>query len=95
MPFILQYVYYAFETGLIVLEIAFAQEAGEQKFQRKNIPWGGIFLALTWGAMHILLKGPQAGLGTMMNAFLYGIVFILLKKDVRVAYPLIFVAFAL
>ncbi len=54
LKFIFQYIYYIFEVGLFVLLIVFAQEAGEIWFKKRNIPWGGILLSLTWGLAHNL-----------------------------------------
>ncbi len=42
IKFIFQYIYYLFETVLVVLIIASGQKAGEVWFHRDRIPWGGI-----------------------------------------------------
>jgi len=37
--------------------IALFQRAGEQQFDIPAVPWGGIGIALTWGALHLLTGG--------------------------------------
>lgn len=55
--FLLQHLYYLFESILILLLIILGQQAGEFLFpQSPRIPWGGIFCALTWGMLHGLTK---------------------------------------
>lgn len=73
--FALLIVYYLCETALIVLVLALGQRAGEMRFGRPALPWGGLLLAITWGAIHILLQGPAAGIYAMAAAVLYGCVF--------------------
>lgn len=72
--------------------------AGEDKFKvkyTKYIPWGGIMCGLTWGLVHILTKGLATGLGCLVMSILYGIVYLLLKKNIRYAYIIISLMFAL
>lgn len=95
VPFILQYIYYMFESSLIVLTIIFGQKAGELIWNNKNIPWGGIFLALTWGVMHTFSKDMSTGIWAFSSAIVYGIVFLLMKKNVKYSYVFIFLMFAL
>lgn len=95
LAFIFQYIYYIFETALIVLIIAFSQKAGEDKFQNKKFPWGGVFLGITWGLMHVLTKDLQTGIMCFVISILFGIVFLLLKKNIRYVYIAIFLMFVL
>ena len=96
LKFIFQYLYYLFEVALMVLIIAFAQRAGENWTGLKRIPWGGLFLGLTWGLVHMLTKGSiSAGLLSLLGAALYGVIYIAVRKNLAFAYPLIFLAFVL
>ena len=84
LHFVFQYVYYAFETILFSLIIIFSQKAGELRFKKQNIPYGGIFAALTWGLIHALTQGSLfVGLYAAVNGLVFGIVYLLLKRDVR------------
>lgn len=95
IKFIFQYIYYIFEALLIVLTITFGQRAGEMLFKNKMIPWGGFFLSITWGLMHILMQDLTTGIFAVIVSILYGIEYILLNKNIRYAYPLIFLMFIL
>lgn len=94
-----QYIYYFFETVLVVMVIAFGQRYGEEKWgneKTKYIPWGGIICGLSWGLVHALTKGSLlVGLEALFGSILYGIAYLLLKKNVRYAYPLITLMFIL
>ncbi len=94
--FIFQYIYYAFETVLFMLIIIFAQKAFEVWFKRKNIPYGGIICGITWGLAHISTKGSLwIGLETMFLGFLLGVTYLLVNKDIKKTYILLFIMFAL
>mgnify|MGYP000890512557 CR=1 FL=1 len=96
LKFTFQYLYYLMETVLIVLIIVFSQKAGELKFSKSNIPWGGILVGLTWGLAHALTKGNlNAGILSFFSGLLYGVVYLLVKKNIRIAYPLIACMFIL
>lgn len=96
LQFIFQYMYYIVETGLFVLIIVFAQQAGEIWFKRSNVPWGGILVALTWGLAHILTKGDLlVGLLSCLGGLLYGCVYLSCKKNLFIAYPIILLMFVL
>lgn len=92
---IFQNVYYLFEAALILLTIAFGQKFGETLLKRGSLPYGGIFLALTWGLIHILLQGTQTGVYAFLMSILYGTVYILLKKNIRYSYIMIAIIFIL
>lgn len=90
LKFIFQYMYYLMETALILLIVVFGQKAGELKFHKSNIPWGGILVGLTWGLVHALTKGElMVGILGFVSGILYGTVYLIVKKNVRIAYPLI------
>ncbi len=94
--FIFQYIYYVVESGLVVLVISFAQKAGELWFNNKFIPYGGIFVALTWGLVHTLTNGSlKTGLIAALAGIIFGVMYLLLGKDLRKAFPLICLAFIL
>lgn len=96
LKFIFQYIYYFFETILFVLIIVFAQKAGETWFSKKNIPWGGIFVALTWGLAHIFTKGElMVGISASVVGLLYGVAYLVSKKNLYIAFPLILLMFIL
>lgn len=95
VKFIFQNIYYLFETALIVLTIAFGQKFGDMITKREKFPSGGLFLALTWGLVHILTQSPLTGIYTFSMAVLYGIVYLLLKKNARYSFILIAIMFIL
>lgn len=96
LKFIFQYMYYLFETVLVVLIIIFGQRAGEVWFKSSKIPWGGFLVGLTWGLVHMLTKGDLLiGLLSCFGGVLYGILYLTVKKNVYIAYPLIFLMFVL
>lgn len=96
LKFIFQYIYYFFETILFVLIIVFAQKAGETWSNKKSVPWGGIFVALTWGLAHIFTKGElMVGISTSVVGLIYGIAYLVSKKNLYIAFPLILLMFIL
>ncbi len=95
VTFIFQNIYYLFEAALILLTIAFGQKFGETLFKKGSLPYGGIFLALTWGLIHILLQGTMTGVYAVFMSLLYGLVYILLQKNIRYSYMMIALVFIL
>ena len=95
LKFIFQYTYYIFETGLFLLIIIFAQKAGEIWFKKGNIPWGGLLVGLTWGLAHIFTKDLSTGLIAFIGGLLYGSVYIICKKNLLIAFPIILLMFVL
>lgn len=94
--FIFQYIYYAVETTLFTLIIVFAQKAFEKWFNKPNFPYGGIVCGLTWGLVHILSKGSvSTGLISMFISFGFGMVYLLLNRDIRKTYVVLFIMFML
>jgi len=73
--------------------LCFAQEAGEELFRNRYIPYGGLILALLWGTPHILYHGITNGLFAVFGAIIYGIVYVVLEKNYKYAYPIIFFMF--
>lgn len=64
--------YYLAETLVIVLLVGYGHRWGTERWGRPGVPWGGLALACTWGAAHLLLQGPAGGLYAMFAAVLYG-----------------------
>lgn len=94
--FLMQYIYYAFESLLTMLIIAHGQKAFENWFSHiKFIPFGGILLALTWGLIHIFIQGTSTGIYTVIQALLYGSVYMVLHKDYKTSYVAIALMFML
>ncbi len=95
LKFIFQYIYYIFETALFTMILVYAQKAFEVWFKRKNIPYGGIILAVTWGLAHIFTKGSiTVGLMAALGGFTFGIVYLLVNRDIRKTLPILFLMFA-
>lgn len=96
VKFIFQYIYYIFEAVLVLLIIVFGQKAGEMSFKNKRLPWGGFLLGVTWGLIHLLTKGDLViGLILCLASVLYGIAYLAVKKNIYIAYPIIFLMFVL
>ena len=95
VKFIFQYIYYVFETILVTLILVFGQEAFEKWFQKPNIPYGGIVVALTWGIAHFFTKDLVTGILTVILGFAFGSVYLLANKDVRKTYLILLIVFVL
>lgn len=93
--FVFQYIYYLFEVGLVFLIVAFGQKFVEALLGHESrIPFGGIVLCCTWGAIHIVSQGSlYTGLGVMVFALLYGCIYLLLSRNARYAYLAMALAF--
>jgi hypothetical protein len=86
-------VYYLSEAFLIVLLILFAQRAGQNRFGRPDLPWGGLVLGLTWGVMHFFLQGVTAGIYAMFAAVLYGVIVLFGPRSIWAIWFLVTIAF--
>lgn len=95
VKFIFQYIYYIFETVLVMLILVFGQNAFEKWFHKQNIPYGGIIVALTWGIGHFFTKDILTGIVTMISGLAFGSVYLLTNRDVRRAYPILWIMFVL
>lgn len=96
IAFIFQVVYYFFEGLVMMVLIAFGQEYGERQFGKKNIPWGGILLALTWGLFHYITKfSLETAISCSLIAVYFGICYLLLKKNAFYSWILFFVVYTL
>lgn len=95
VKFIFQYMYYIFETFLFMLILIFGQKAFEKWFIKTNIPYGGIVLAVTWGAGHFITKDILTGIVTVIMSLAFGSIYLLVNRDIRKAYPILFIMFVL
>ncbi len=96
VKFIVQYIYYIFETCLFTLIIVYGQKAFELWFKNNKIPYGGIILAATWGVAHIFTKGSlTVGLLSALAGFLYGSVYLIANRDIKKTLPVLFIMFML
>lgn len=93
LKFIFQYIYYTFEVMLVTLILVFGQKAFEQWFNKVNIPYGGIILALTWGVAHFFTKDILTGIVTIISSLAFGSIYLLVNRDIRKNYPILWVMF--
>lgn len=76
---------------VIVLLIAFGQKLGEDISSNLRVPYGGGILACAWGIINIITGSLYSGLYTFIVALGFGMIYILLRKNLRLVYPLIFI----
>jgi len=95
LAFIGQYIYYIVESALFLAIIVFGQKFGELVIKKNNIPWGGILCGLTWGLGHILTQDLFTGIYSVAKSIAFGVVYLLLKRNVRYAYPVLALMFML
>ena len=91
-----QYLYYLFEVLLVLLIIIYGQTAFEKWFNNNKIPFGGILVALTWGIGHWYTKGSLgAGIYTAVGGFVFGAIYLLTNRNVKLSYILLCIMFIL
>lgn len=95
LKFVFQYIYYIFETVLVTLILVFGQNAFEKWFHRKNVPYGGIIVAITWGIGHFFTKDILTGIVTVISGLAFGSVYLLAGRDIRKTYPILWIMFVL
>ena len=93
--FWVQYLYYIFEVMLVLLIIIYGQKALETLLEKESlIPFGGIILAVTWGAIHFVSRGVGLeiwnGISTMIFSVLSGVMYLRLNK--KCLYSYLFIA---
>ena len=93
--FCVQYLYYLFEVMLVLLIITYGQKAIETLLKKDSlIPFGGIILAMTWGAYHFVSRGVGLeiwnGISTMIFSVLSGVMYLRLNK--KCLYSYLFIA---
>ena len=96
LKFTFQYIYYLFEVAMFMLIIVYGQKAFEVWFQKPNIPYGGIAVALTWGMAHWFTKGSfAAGIYSAFGGFCFGVVYLLLNRNIKWTYGALCIMFIL
>lgn len=96
LKFTFQYIYYLFEVALFMLIIVYGQKAFETWFEKTNIPYGGIVVALTWGMGHWLTKGALvAGIYSAFGGFCFGTIYLLLNRNIKWTYAALCIMFIL
>ncbi len=95
--FCAQYLYYIFEVMLVILIIIYGQKAIETLLKKESpIPFGGIILAMTWGAFHFVSRGVGLeiwnGISTMIFSVLSGVMYLRLNRQCLYSYLFIAVA---
>lgn len=98
--FCAQYLYYVFEVILIVLIIIYGQKAFETLLKKEiPIPFGGIILAVTWGAFHFVSRGVGLeiwnGISTMIFSILSGVMYLRLNRKWLCSYLFIAIGYLL
>ena len=94
--FTLQNIYYLLEMLLSGLIISLSQQAITDSSGKRNMfPWGGLVLGLTWGLGHYITKGDVSiALIAFVLAIFFGLIFNLTGKDLKKAWPLMYLVFA-
>lgn len=93
--FLAQYVYYLLEVGLVLLIIIYGQKAVETLLKRKSgVPFGGILLALTWGAFHFVSRGAGFEVWNGVSCMIFSVLsgFMYLKAGRRPLYSYVLIA---
>lgn len=80
---------------LFLLIIVFGQKACEVWFRRKNLPYGKVICGLTWGLAHVFTKDPLTGLLGLALSFAMGYAYLLMNRDMKKAYGVLFLMFVL
>lgn len=94
--FVFQYLYYVFETLLFMMIIVFGQRACELWLGHGKIPYGGILCGLTWGLGHILSKGSLlVGIHGLLWGILLGTAYLVVNREIRKAWVLLFLMFVI
>lgn len=98
--FCAQYMYYLFEVGLVLLIILYGQKSIETLLAKEtSVPYGGIILALTWGAFHFVSRGVGIelwnGISCMIFSLLAGIMYLKLDRKLLTGYLLIAIGYLL
>lgn len=96
--FVFQYLYYLFESALILLLVALGQHGAEAFFSHpflRYIPFGGAFCALTWGMLHGLSKDLLTAVLCIVLSALFGVSYLLARRNLRYAYAVVALIFLL
>ena len=94
--FPMQYLYYLVEVIMVLLIIVFGQCAFEKWFKNDKIPYGGILVAFTWGLGHWFTKGSLGtGIYTAIGGFVFGSVYLLTRRNIKLSYLFLCIMFIL
>lgn len=98
--FCAQYLYYISEVMLVLLIIIYGQKAMETLLKKESpIPFGGLILAVTWGAFHFVSRGVGLeiwnGISTMIFSVLSGIMYVRLNRNRLYSYLFIAIGYLL
>ena len=78
---VMQYVYYIFEFTVVAFMVDCAQKTSIKFGWTQKIPWGGIFIAITWGFGHYFSKGTLLdGFSSMALCIFIGLAYMLPGK---------------
>lgn len=88
------------EVILVFLIIIYGQKAIETLLKKESsIPFGGIILAVTWGAFHFISRGVGFeiwnGISTMIFSVLSGVMYLRLNKNFLCSYLFIAIGYLL
>lgn len=90
----LQHLYYFAEMVLCCYMLRVFQKAGEELFRYKYIPYGGIALGVLWGfVVHTISKGISVGLYMFVISVVWGIIYLVSKKNRWLTYFLMTIMF--
>ena len=79
--FVMQYIYYIFEFTVVAFMVDCAQKTSIKLGWTQKIPWGGVFIAVTWGFGHYFSKGTLVnGLHAMVLCIFIGLAYMLPGK---------------
>ena len=95
-----QYLYYLAEVILVLLILIYGQKAGEAMLYKAcAFPFGGVILALTWGAFHFVSRGAGLelwnGISTMLFSLLAGLIYVKLNRKLLLSYLFLTVGYLL
>ena len=98
--FLTQYLYYIFEVMLVLMIIIYGQKAIETLLKKESsIPFGGIILAVTWGAFHFVSRGAGLeiwnGISTIIFSVLSGVMYLRLNRKCLYSYFFIAIGYLL
>lgn len=96
--FFFQYLYYLFESILIVLLVALSQHAAEicsSNRALRYIPIGGIFCAMTWGMLHGITKDFETAVLCIVLSALFGISYLITGRNIKYTYLAVALIFLL
>lgn len=90
----LQHLYYFAEMVLCCYMLRVFQQAGENLFRNKYIPYGGIVLGVLWGLIvHTISKDVSVGLYMLVMSLVWGAIYLVSEKNRWLTYILMTIMF--